>query len=96
MMFPLCTSVTLLRLFLMAYPIAVCTRRTLPEKLTGLIPMPTWTSVGKSFAPTSFQNSSALAFVPKRILSNDLGNSLAMKSRTFWASGDPAPNSMPA
>ena len=80
----------------MAYPIAVWTSRTLPEKLTGLIPMPTWTSEGKSFAPTSFQNASALAFVPNRIFSNSLGNSLATKSRTFWASGVPAANSMPA
>ena len=40
MMFPLWTMVTLLRLSLRAYSIAARTRRSVPSRLTGLMPMP--------------------------------------------------------
>src|ERR1044071_2489402 len=61
----------------------------LPERLTGLMPTPTITS-SFSGAPTAFQKSAAFCFVPNRIFSKCLGNSLSRKARTFAASGVPA------
>src|SRR5439155_19972891 len=52
--------------------------------------------VGKSFAPTELQNFLAFSWVPKRILSNSLGNSLARKSSILLDSGVPAAYSIPA
>src|SRR5216117_4124 len=95
MMLPLCTRVTLLRWFVIAYVIALWIKRTLPERLTGLMPIPTQTS-SLSGAPTIFQNSPAFSFVPKRILSNCFGNSFCRKLRIFCASGVPAAYSIPA
>src|SRR6266480_2358993 len=86
MMLPLCTRVTLLRWFVIAYVIALWIKRTLPERLTGLMPIPTQTS-SLSGAPTIFQNSPAFSFVPKRILSNCFGNSFCRKLRIFCDTG---------
>src|SRR5579885_2862449 len=88
MMLPLCTSVTLRRRFWMAYDIALCTRRTVPERLTGLIPIPTQTSSfsGAHFLPKLggfFARAEAnLVELPGKLLLQKVENFLR-----FWSAG---------
>ena len=99
MMLPLWTSVTLLRLCLMAYSMAAVDEPLGADVLTGLMPMPTCTCSARASWSRRRElpcTRHAFSAVPKRILLKSLGNSLARKSRTFCASGVPPAYSMPA